>query len=97
MNFKLWRKKPVANKGYSSLRWNFLPKIPAGLLSFSTAEKSFGHFPQRNHSLNVVRHTKRPPHKQHIWFLPKRTPTLKKPKELFFANARNEIENEYIQ
>jgi hypothetical protein len=28
------------------------------------------------------------PHKQHIWFLPTRKPTQKKPKELFFANAR---------
>ena len=28
------------------------------------------------------------PHKQHIWFLPMRKPTLKKPKELFFANTR---------
>jgi hypothetical protein len=28
-----------------------------------------------------------PPHKQHIWFLPTQKPTLKKPKELFFANA----------
>ena len=28
------------------------------------------------------------PHKQHIWFLPTHEPTLKKPKELFFANAR---------
>jgi hypothetical protein len=26
-------------------------------------------------------------HKQHIWFLPTQKPTLKKPKELFFANA----------
>jgi hypothetical protein len=28
------------------------------------------------------------PHKQHIWFLPTQKPMLKKPKELFFANAR---------
>ncbi len=28
------------------------------------------------------------PHKQHIWFLPTQKPTQKKPKELFFANAR---------
>jgi hypothetical protein len=34
-----------------------------------------------------------PPHKQHIWFLPTRKPTLKKPKELFFANALTEIES----
>ena len=34
------------------------------------------------------------PHKQHIWFLPTQKPTLKKPKELFFANARNEIKEE---
>jgi hypothetical protein len=27
------------------------------------------------------------PHKQHIWFLPTQTPTLKKPNELFFTNA----------
>ncbi len=32
------------------------------------------------------------PHKQHIWFLPTHKPTLKNPKELFFANARNETE-----
>jgi hypothetical protein len=30
------------------------------------------------------------PHKQHIWFLPEHRQTLKKPKELFFANARTE-------
>jgi hypothetical protein len=30
------------------------------------------------------------PHKQHIWFLPTQKPTLEKPKELFFANAKNE-------
>ncbi len=28
------------------------------------------------------------PHKQHIWFLTTHKPTQKKPKELFFANAR---------
>jgi hypothetical protein len=33
---------------------------------------------------------KEPPHKQHIWFLPTQKPTLEKPKELFFANARQE-------
>jgi hypothetical protein len=32
------------------------------------------------------------PHKQHIWFLPTQKPTLKKPKELLFANAETEIE-----
>jgi len=31
---------------------------------------------------------KEPAHKQHIWFLPTRKPTLEKPKELFFANAQ---------
>jgi hypothetical protein len=36
----------------------------------------------------------KPTHKQHIWFLPTQKPTLKKPKELFFANARNEIKEE---
>jgi len=40
----------------------------------------------------VGQHTKSPPHKQHIWFLPTQKPTLKKPKELFFANALTEIE-----
>jgi hypothetical protein len=35
---------------------------------------------------------KSPPHKQHIWFLPTQKPTLKKTKELFFANALTEIE-----
>ncbi len=30
------------------------------------------------------------PHKQHFWFFPTHKPTLKKPKELFFANARTE-------
>jgi len=34
-----------------------------------------------------VFHTKKPPHKQHIWFLPTHKPTLKKPKELFLAFA----------
>jgi hypothetical protein len=32
------------------------------------------------------------PHKQHIWFLPTQKPPLKKPKELFFANARQKDE-----
>jgi len=40
----------------------------------------------------VGQHTKSQPHKQHIWFLPTHEPTLKKPKELFFANALTEIE-----
>jgi hypothetical protein len=35
---------------------------------------------------------KKPTHKQHIWSLPTQKPTLKKPKELFFANARPKIE-----
>jgi len=30
----------------------------------------------------------KPATQKHIWFLPTRKPTLKKPKELFFANAR---------
>jgi len=29
-----------------------------------------------------------PTRKQYIWFNPTQKPTLKKPKELFFANAR---------
>jgi hypothetical protein len=37
---------------------------------------------------------KEPTHKQHIWFLPTQKPTLEKPKELFFANALQEIETE---
>jgi len=36
------------------------------------------------------------PHKQRIWFLPTLKPTLKKPKELFFANARTENETETV-
>jgi hypothetical protein len=44
-----------------------------------------------------VFHTeKSQPHKQHIWFLPTQKPTLKKPKELFFANARTENETETV-
>ena len=31
---------------------------------------------------------KKPTRKWHIWFLPTHEPTLKKPKEPFFANAR---------
>jgi hypothetical protein len=31
---------------------------------------------------------KNQPHKQHIWFLPTHEPILKKPKELFLANAQ---------
>jgi hypothetical protein len=37
---------------------------------------------------NVIAQCKSQPHKQHIWFLPTQKSTLKKPKELFFANAR---------
>jgi hypothetical protein len=39
-----------------------------------------------------VRQCKKPTRKWHIWFLPTQKPTLKKPKELFFANALTEIE-----
>ena len=39
--------------------------------------------------VTVVFHTEiSQPHKQHIWFLPKRKANTKKTKELFFANAR---------
>jgi hypothetical protein len=34
-----------------------------------------------------VRQCKKPTRKWHIWFFPKHEPTLKKPKEPFFANA----------
>jgi hypothetical protein len=34
------------------------------------------------------------PHKQHIWFFQPQKPTLKKPKELFFANATSELKLE---
>ncbi|KGE84854.1 hypothetical protein IX84_31225 [Phaeodactylibacter xiamenensis] len=37
---------------------------------------------------NVSHKLKSRPHKQHIWFLPTHKPTQKKPKELFFTNAR---------
>jgi len=33
---------------------------------------------------------RQPTHKWHIWFLPTHEPTLKKPKEPFFANARTD-------
>ena len=33
---------------------------------------------------------KKPTRKWHIWFLPTHEPTLKKPKEPFFANARTD-------
>ena len=36
---------------------------------------------------NVIAQCKKPTHKWHIWFFPKHKPTLKKPKEPFFANA----------
>ena len=44
----------------------------------------------RNSFVNkhVGQHTKSSPNEQHIWFLPTRKLMLKKPKELFFANAR---------
>ena len=46
-----------------------------------------------NHIQTVVFHTKKPPHKQHIWFLPTRKANAEKPKELFFfANARHKID-----
>ena len=44
-----------------------------------------------------VAYQKSQPHKQHICFLPTRKTNAEKPKELFFANALIEIENEYIQ
>jgi hypothetical protein len=36
---------------------------------------------------------KKPTRKWHIWFLPTHEPTLKKPKEPFFANARQKVDN----
>jgi hypothetical protein len=39
---------------------------------------------------------KNQPHKQHIWFLPTHKPKLKKPKELFLANALTEIEKKEL-
>ncbi|WP_260392476.1 helix-turn-helix domain-containing protein [Empedobacter falsenii] len=36
------------------------------------------------------------PHKWHIWFLPTHEPTLKKPKEPFFSNARQPSENNLL-
>jgi hypothetical protein len=36
----------------------------------------------------------KPTRKQRIWFLPIQEPKLKNPKELFFANALNEIKKE---
>ena len=38
--------------------------------------------------IQVVRQCKKPARKWHIWFFPTQEPTLKKPKEPFFANAR---------
>jgi len=37
------------------------------------------------------------PYKQHIWFLPTQKLTLKKPKELFFANARLKMTKRKIE
>lgn len=39
---------------------------------------------------------KNQPHKWHIWFLPTHEPTLKKPKEPFFSNARQPSENNLL-
>jgi len=46
--------------------------------------------------VTVVRQCKKPPHKWHIWFLPTHKPTLKKPKEPFFSNAQQPIENNLL-
>jgi hypothetical protein len=48
--------------------------------------------PNASYTNRWATYKKSPPHKQHIWFLPIQKPTLKKPKELFFANALTEIE-----
>jgi len=48
------------------------------------AKVCFGYIQVRAHAIN-------PPHKWHIWFFPTHKPTLKKPKEPFFANARTDI------
>jgi hypothetical protein len=37
---------------------------------------------------NVIAQCKKPTRKWHIWFFPTQKPTLKKPKEPFFANAQ---------
>jgi hypothetical protein len=42
------------NNGYSSLLRNFLPKIPAALLSFGYSGKNPADFSATNHSPNVV-------------------------------------------
>ena len=38
--------------------------------------------------IRVMVSVKSQPHKWHIWFFPTQKPTLKKPKEPFFANAQ---------
>ncbi|OAD92735.1 hypothetical protein A7A78_02160 [Aequorivita soesokkakensis] len=48
-------------------------------------------------SQNVVLHYGNQPHKQHFWFFPTRKPTLKKPKELFFANALMKLRKTVIE
>jgi hypothetical protein len=40
--------------------------------------------------LRVVRQCKKPTRKWLFWFFPTHEPTLKKPKEPFFANARTD-------
>jgi hypothetical protein len=55
-----------------------------GRLSRTVLGEARGEIPLAYSTLTVVFHTKKPPHKQHIWFLPTHKPTLKKPKELFF-------------
>lgn len=46
--------------------------------------------------MGVIAQCKKPTHKWHIWFFPTNEPTLKKPKEPFFSNARQPNENNLL-
>jgi len=67
----------------------FASSVPAGKVS------NWGWV--RSHAIRYVSYrqtlsvsVKKPTRKWHIWFFPTHEPTLKKPKEPFFANARQD-------
>jgi hypothetical protein len=74
-------------------KWGQITNENIGYIHIKTFNESlFLDFRQIDALIRCAAYKKSQPHKQHIWFLPTQKPTLKKPKELLFANAETEIE-----
>ncbi|MBS3921520.1 MAG: hypothetical protein KGZ37_00020 [Nitrosarchaeum sp.] len=63
----------------------------------SVARRRFFNCPTIGNTCSLCVSVKRQPtRKWHIWFLPTHEPTLKKPKEPFFATARQKVDNFWL-